>query len=445
MINFFRKIRQNLLMENKTGKPALQVGRYLKYAFGEIVLVVIGILIAIQINNSNQKRLDREALEGYLNSIAQNIDSDLKKAEKINDTRLELFPRISFVNRRMAPEYYQILFEVYGQDISPEYRYSVENLDFVSRAINNAWANSYLTPDLSGFESLKNSGFLSQLQGTDLEKLLSNYYNLLEELTTLENNYNTGLQNSFEQFINADLQGTYAFFNPGIREWERELGGQLPGMVDEIIEHPSLRPIYFWPYKLILKYENLLIKGQALHEMLVRGEKDFSEQIKQQLEQVFDEYGEAPYPKVMRNGIATDSYSYAVASANNNQGVNIQFLGTHTAVQFNLEPWAVAYWFLGNGLVDPNRVKDFSKFKTLRLKLRGVKGGEKIAISLKDKSNPTDGSETKVPLTLTNEWQIFDIPLASFSPTRIEELFIVTSIIVENQACAIEIETIEFL
>ncbi len=51
MIKFFRKIRQNLFMENKTGK-------YFKYAIGEIILVVIGILIALQINNWNEKRKD---------------------------------------------------------------------------------------------------------------------------------------------------------------------------------------------------------------------------------------------------------------------------------------------------------------------------------------------------------------------------------------------------
>lgn len=49
MIKFFRKIRQNLLMENKTGK-------YLKYAFGEIILVMIGILLALQVNNWNEDR-----------------------------------------------------------------------------------------------------------------------------------------------------------------------------------------------------------------------------------------------------------------------------------------------------------------------------------------------------------------------------------------------------
>ncbi|MBO3115440.1 hypothetical protein J4050_01695 [Winogradskyella sp. DF17] len=49
MIKFFRKIRYTLLNENKTGK-------YIKYAIGEIILVVIGILIALQINNWNQSR-----------------------------------------------------------------------------------------------------------------------------------------------------------------------------------------------------------------------------------------------------------------------------------------------------------------------------------------------------------------------------------------------------
>jgi hypothetical protein len=52
MISFFRKIRQKLLEQNK-------VGRYLAYAVGEIALVMIGILLALQVNNWNENRKDR--------------------------------------------------------------------------------------------------------------------------------------------------------------------------------------------------------------------------------------------------------------------------------------------------------------------------------------------------------------------------------------------------
>ena len=69
MIKFFRKIRQNLLSEGKTRK-------YFKYAIGEIILVVIGILIALSINNWNEQRkesdLELEMLNGLSNDLANN-------------------------------------------------------------------------------------------------------------------------------------------------------------------------------------------------------------------------------------------------------------------------------------------------------------------------------------------------------------------------------------
>ena len=62
MIKFFRKIRQNLLSEGKTGK-------YLKYAIGEIVLVVIGILIALSINNWNNNQQDKRTEQATLKAL----------------------------------------------------------------------------------------------------------------------------------------------------------------------------------------------------------------------------------------------------------------------------------------------------------------------------------------------------------------------------------------
>ena len=75
MIKFFRKIRQNLLSEGKTGK-------YLKYAIGEILLVVIGILIALQINNWNELRKEHKLETRILNEILTNLETDIENLEK---------------------------------------------------------------------------------------------------------------------------------------------------------------------------------------------------------------------------------------------------------------------------------------------------------------------------------------------------------------------------
>ena len=81
MIKFFRRIRQQLLSENKFSK-------YLFYAIGEIILVVIGILIALQINNRNENRIAQKAKTQYckqlLNELEveiESIDMSLKRLE----------------------------------------------------------------------------------------------------------------------------------------------------------------------------------------------------------------------------------------------------------------------------------------------------------------------------------------------------------------------------
>ncbi|MCK0180637.1 DUF6090 family protein, partial [Flavobacteriaceae bacterium S0862] len=78
MIKFFRKIRQNLLSEGKTGK-------YLKYAIGEIVLVVIGILMALQINNWNENRKDETRRKLLLNNLKIDLEQDLRRLATIDD------------------------------------------------------------------------------------------------------------------------------------------------------------------------------------------------------------------------------------------------------------------------------------------------------------------------------------------------------------------------
>ena len=75
MLKLFRRIRQKLLGAGK-------IRKYLFYAAGEIVLVVIGILIALQINNWNEIRKERILEDDYLRKISLNIEDDINQYNK---------------------------------------------------------------------------------------------------------------------------------------------------------------------------------------------------------------------------------------------------------------------------------------------------------------------------------------------------------------------------
>lgn len=74
MIKFFRQIRYNLMNQNKTTK-------YFKYAIGEIILVVIGILIALQINTWNNERISNRIVKQSLNRMKTDINKDIEDFE----------------------------------------------------------------------------------------------------------------------------------------------------------------------------------------------------------------------------------------------------------------------------------------------------------------------------------------------------------------------------
>jgi hypothetical protein len=74
LINFFRKIRKSFLADNKLAK-------YFLYTTGEIILVVFGILIALQVNNWNEDRVNRKKEATYLNNIKRDLNNQLKSLD----------------------------------------------------------------------------------------------------------------------------------------------------------------------------------------------------------------------------------------------------------------------------------------------------------------------------------------------------------------------------
>ncbi len=95
MFRFFRQLRQRLLTKNKFSK-------YLLYALGEILLVVIGILIALQVDNWNEERKEQREITQLLLDIEQ----DLLLNYELADQALDFYRMQDSIVRRMGnPQY----------------------------------------------------------------------------------------------------------------------------------------------------------------------------------------------------------------------------------------------------------------------------------------------------------------------------------------------------
>ncbi len=82
MIKFFRRIRKRLLSQNKLTK-------YLIYALGEVVLVVIGILISLQINNSNDLQKIRMKELHYLANLKTDLQVNMREMDRYLEIRTQ--------------------------------------------------------------------------------------------------------------------------------------------------------------------------------------------------------------------------------------------------------------------------------------------------------------------------------------------------------------------
>jgi hypothetical protein len=94
MIKFFRKIRQRLLREGR-------LSSYLIYALGEIVLVVVGILIALQINTWNEDRKERKLERSHVEMLMYDLSQD-----SLNLAELVGFSRASVHSKQILREYH---------------------------------------------------------------------------------------------------------------------------------------------------------------------------------------------------------------------------------------------------------------------------------------------------------------------------------------------------
>lgn len=166
MIKLFRKIRYNLMETGKKGKPALpasgrkSAGRYFKYALGEIVLVVIGILIALGINNWNELRKHRIEEARLLDKVAIDLISDINQLE---DHILQAKNRQTKVD--------SIFTILYKDPNSDPLKFLKLNFEAIS-------IENHFEVNSSTFDESQAAGSIKFIQNDSLRENIFNYYRI---------------------------------------------------------------------------------------------------------------------------------------------------------------------------------------------------------------------------------------------------------------------------
>ncbi len=178
MIKLFKKIRQNNIKENKTIN-------YLKYAFGEIILVVIGILIALQINNWNETRKNKATEQQLLSSLLQEFETNLEILNNTIETNTKIFETCVKIGEFTGPS----LPIISEKELS---QYMVGAFKYESRYM----------PNQGTLNEISNSGKLSLISDPTLRKAISEWQSQFELVKNQENYVVEGRDYTHKFFIN---------------------------------------------------------------------------------------------------------------------------------------------------------------------------------------------------------------------------------------------------
>lgn len=419
-----KRIKRHMINEKRAG-------RYLAYAGGEILLVVIGILIAIQIDSWNQGRIENAELEGYLQSIAENMRADLDKLDSQRRHQERIF---TAVNRML---------------LSIDKKETFDQKDFVlfGSAMRLTWSRRPFSLDTSGYESLKNSGYLSKLHGDDIERLLYDYYD--ESSQVGMNDRNTYLSKLLYEFSTTN-------WNIGAAQ----LYGTKPLTDQKVIDElqPNYKNLFSSPVVTSILASQRVDTPTLLHnwyrqsvmasyfiKLIETNERNFTDEMQTTLNELQIEESDIGDPDVYVDGVLAPFFDIGVASSN---GVT-NWLSADK-VQLNIDypanqTWGSVFLFVSTSGLTEKSTKDYSTYRKIVLELKGAKGNEQLEFGLKDNEDPDDGSEKRVPLTLDSQWQQYEFELSDFSTADLGDLFTVALFAFEGEEPAsISVRKIQF-
>jgi len=179
MIKFFRHIRQRMIKENR-------FSRYMLYAIGEIVLVVIGILLALQINDWNSARITQKNINNYYGRIQVELQSELVTMNR----HLENLNSLQAMNQRTL------------QILNSQNKDSIPALRKTLGALGTAWTVDLEFPITQEF---LNQGYLSKIDNDSIKIGLKNLTAMLAEIEKAGDYTMAQYTNTIEPFINTHI------------------------------------------------------------------------------------------------------------------------------------------------------------------------------------------------------------------------------------------------
>ena len=160
MLKFFRNIRRRLLSENKFSK-------YLAYAVGEIILVVIGILIALQINTWNEEKKNDRLEADYYCRLLEDVEQDKEQIDALIGSAEARLKASNQAVRLLLQD------EANTVEVGQQLALSIKAI------------YSDFKPNNSAFEDLKSGANLSIIEDKSIIKALNTYFNNIESLKSV--------------------------------------------------------------------------------------------------------------------------------------------------------------------------------------------------------------------------------------------------------------------
>ena len=378
-----------------------KVSLYILYAIGEIILVVIGILIALQINNKNEGRVQEKELNGLMKSISSAIRSDIRYLKLIKTARENIGIRAdSIFDTYIDVQKHTLVFE--------EYAYMVNTFGELTSVV-------YYQPNTSAFESLKNSIYLSKLQGTDIELLLHNFYSSAERIQKQEEDYNRLMKRDYQTWSNKFRnKGSDLFMSP----WDNMRMDQVQEKFLEILNTENTTALLakaFEEENMTSLYEQQILLGEKYIEMVDKQEVNFKEQTKIDFGGTIYSYAEVDVLNLLVNGRVPSGFELISAQSNNEYYIGVKIEDDYKILTYpeNSFDWGSPYFNIDalNGRVTE---MDLTKYKNVILEMKGENGGEEFALMMKDKYDLPDGKESRVNITVTKTWESYEVHIDLF-------------------------------